>query len=230
MFYSGKPCPPFKIIILDEADAMTNAAQSALRRTMEKESRTTRFCLICNYVSRIIAPISSRCTKFRFKALGENKVVERLLLIAEKESVKIDREAIGCIVDVSGGDMRRAITILQSTHRLRNNQNISKADILDISGVIPTEYLEEFITICRSAVFNDLVKFVDEMTCRAYTFGQLLDQFNEFVIKRTDMTNLQKSSICEKIGQCSYRLSDGASEYLQVMDLACSMIILFSRK
>lgn len=76
----GKPCPPFKIIILDEADSMTHAAQSALRRTMEKECRATRFCFVCNYVSRIIEPIASRCTKFRFKPLCEEKV-EMVLVI-----------------------------------------------------------------------------------------------------------------------------------------------------
>lgn len=115
---------------------MTNAAQSALRRTMEKESRTTRFCLICNYVSRIIGPLTSRCTKFRFKPLGEEKLIERLQFICDAEELKTEKAVIAKIVETSGGDLRRAITCLQSVTRLKGKDaEISIKDIEEVTGV-----------------------------------------------------------------------------------------------
>lgn len=112
------PCPPFKIIVLDEADSMTQDAQSALRRTMETYSRMTRFCLVCNYVTRIIDPLASRCSKFRFKSLDQGNAVKRVDDIAKLEGVKLDDGVSEELVRVADGDLRKAITFLQSAARL----------------------------------------------------------------------------------------------------------------
>lgn len=112
------PCPPFKIIILDEADSLTQDAQSALRRTMEIYSKLTRFCLCCNYVSRIIDPVASRCSKFRFKALDGGHAKERIEEILSTEGVSYDPGVVEKALTVSDGDLRRAINLLQSAARL----------------------------------------------------------------------------------------------------------------
>jgi DNA polymerase III delta prime subunit len=111
-------CPPFKIIVLDEADSMTQDAQSALRRTMETYSKMTRFCLVCNYVTRIIDPLASRCSKFRFKSLDQGNAVKRVADIAMLEKVGLDDGVAEELVRVSDGDLRKAITFLQSAARL----------------------------------------------------------------------------------------------------------------
>ncbi|KAL6711893.1 Subunit of heteropentameric Replication factor C (RF-C) [Coniothyrium glycines] len=112
------PCPPFKIIVLDEADSMTQDAQSALRRTMETYSKMTRFCLVCNYVTRIIDPLASRCSKFRFKSLDQGNAVKRVADIARLEHVRLDEGVAEELVRVADGDLRKAITFLQSGARL----------------------------------------------------------------------------------------------------------------
>lgn len=112
------PCPPFKIIVLDEADSMTQDAQSALRRTMETYSKITRFCLVCNYVTRIIDPLASRCSKFRFKSLDSGDAVTRLEDIAKLEGVRLDEGVAQALAKCADGDLRKAITFLQSAARL----------------------------------------------------------------------------------------------------------------
>jgi len=117
-YRNSYPCPPFKIVVLDEADSMTQDAQSALRRTMETYSRITRFCLVCNYVTRIIDPLASRCSKFRFKALESGDARRRLEMIAGREGVLLAEGAVEALVKCAEGDLRKAITFLQSAARL----------------------------------------------------------------------------------------------------------------
>jgi DNA polymerase III delta prime subunit len=118
----GYPCPPYKLLILDEADSMTQDAQNALRRTMEAYSKVTRFCFICNYVSRIIEPLASRCAKFRFRPLHQEVMSDRVHYICKTEGVELDADAFKLLAQVSAGDLRKAVTTLQSAVRLAGSQ------------------------------------------------------------------------------------------------------------
>ncbi|CAL8255797.1 unnamed protein product [Merluccius merluccius] len=219
----GKKCPPFKIIILDEADSMTGAAQAALRRTMEKESRTTRFCLICNYVSRIIEPLTSRCSKFRFKPLANQVQEKRLLDICEKENLKYSEEAIAALVKVSDGDLRKAITYLQSAARLNVDKEITEKTIVEIAGVVPTKVIDNLLQICFKGTFEKVQIAIKNMVDEGYAATQILIQLHESVIEE-DLNDKQKSAITEKMAVVDKCLADGADEYLQMLSL-CSVIM-----
>jgi len=219
----GKPCPPFKIIILDEADSMTGAAQAALRRTMEKETRTTRFCLICNYVSRIIEPLTSRCSKFRFKPLANKIQEERLLDICQKENLKYSTEAIAALVKVSEGDLRKAITFLQSAARLNMDKEITETAIIEIAGVVPPKMIDNLLQICYKGTFEKLEIAVRNMVDEGYAASIVLGQLHDTLIGE-DLNDKQKSAITEKMAVVDKCLADGADEYLQILSL-CSVIM-----
>lgn len=220
----GKPCPPYKIIILDEADSMTHAAQSALRRTMEKETRSTRFCLICNYVSCIIKPLTSRCAKYRFRPLSRDTMYNRLKMICEEENVPYDQRTLDALVDTSGGDLRRAITCLQSCARLKIDTGLVYEDILEVTGVIPEKHIVELLEVCRQRNYDKVESYVEMLLCNAFCAPQILDQFQDLVITCSDLSDIQKAHICEKIAVCSWRLQEGASEYIQLLDLCCCIV------
>eukprot|EP00877_Chromochloris_zofingiensis_P010586 jgi/Chrzof1/5781/Cz16g15180.t1 len=151
----GYPCPPYKLLILDEADSMTQDAQNALRRTMEAYSKVTRFCFICNYVSRIIEPLASRCAKFRFKPLHQGIMHDRVKFICDKENVVLDGDALNLLGDISGGDLRKAVTTLQSAVRL-GGSHVQKQAILDVSGEVPQDVIRALLAACRSGSFARL--------------------------------------------------------------------------
>lgn len=169
------PCPPYKIIILDEADSMTQDAQSALRRTMETYSKITRFCLICNYVTRIIDPLASRCSKFRFKSLDEGNAVRRVEEIASKEGVRLEDGASEMLIKCSEGDLRKAITFLQSAARLvgavgpkkgkAEYDESSDPDAMDVDGkesgkVVTVKSIQDIAGVIPDETINKLVNSI----------------------------------------------------------------------
>ncbi|NXQ22814.1 RFC4 factor, partial [Peucedramus taeniatus] len=220
----GKMCPPFKIVILDEADSMTSAAQAALRRTMEKESKTTRFCLICNYISRIIEPLTSRCSKFRFKPLSDSIQRQRLLDVSEKEHVKISNEAVSYLVKVSEGDLRKAITFLQSATRLMGGKEITEKIITEIAGVIPKETIDELLLGCQSGSFEKLETLAKNLINEGFSVAQLVNQLHDTIVESEDYSDKQKSAIVEKFAEVDKCLADGADEFLQLMRL-CALVM-----
>ncbi|KOC62152.1 Replication factor C subunit 4 [Habropoda laboriosa] len=198
----GKSCPPFKIIILDEADSMTNAAQSALRRTMEKQSHSTRF-----------------------KPLGEEKIIERLEYICNQEDLKANKPVLLKIVEASGGDLRRAITCLQSITTLKGKDiEITTDDVLEIIGIVPDKWIDELMEVCKAKDYSKAEAFVDQFMLEAYASSQVIEQLSERIIYSNELTDKQKALIAEKLGECNYRLLDGGSEYMQLMSLCCGLI------
>ncbi|XP_016434266.1 replication factor C subunit 2 [Nicotiana tabacum] len=215
----GYPCPPFKIIILDEADSMTEDAQNALRRTMETYSKVTRFFFICNYISRIIEPLASRCAKFRFKPLTEEIMGSRILHICREEGLSLDSEALSTLSSISQGDLRRAITYLQSAARLFGS-SISARDLISVSGVIPNEVTQAIFSACRSGNFDLANKEVDNVIAEGYPVSQMLSQLYDIVIDVDGISDEQKARICKKFAEADKCLVDGADEYLQLLDVA----------
>lgn len=194
------PCPPFKIIILDEADSMTQDAQSALRRTMEQYSRITRFCLVCNYVTRIIEPLASRCSKFRFKSLDNSAAGERLEYIANLENLVLEDGVVDKLIQSSEGDLRRAITYMQSAARLvgagptgakkdddedsemtdATPQPVSVRMIEEIAGVIPEDVVDRLVEAMKPVKYGSsyeaVSKVITDVVADGWSATQLLLQ------------------------------------------------------
>ncbi|KAL3845506.1 hypothetical protein ACJIZ3_002909 [Penstemon smallii] len=215
----GYPCPTYKIIILDEADSMTEDAQNALRRTMETYSKVTRFFFICNYISRIIEPLASRCAKFRFKPLTEDIMTNRILYICNEEGLNLDSEALTTLSSISQGDLRRAITYLQSAARLFGS-SVSSKELISVSGVIPGEVVQALLSACRSGNFDMADKEVKNVIAEGYPASQMLSQLFDIIVEADDISDEQKAKICKKFAEADKCLVDGADEYLQLLDVA----------
>ncbi|KPV75921.1 uncharacterized protein RHOBADRAFT_35688 [Rhodotorula graminis WP1] len=223
--------PAFKIIILDEADSMTQDAQSALRRIMETYSKITRFCLICNYVTRIIEPITSRCSKFRFKPLDTTSTEARLRDICLAEKVDCPDDALAALIRTSDGDLRRAITYLQSASRLATatGEPISPVGVQEIGGVVPDGVMNELgralgpAGAAGASAFDTVRAAVEKVSREGYSAVQVLSQLHDLVILDPLVPARAKASIALDLGLADKALTDGADEELQLLN-CCARI------
>ncbi len=214
---------PFKVVFLDEADALTREAQQALRRTMENYTNTCRFILSCNYSSRIIDPIQSRCVVFRFKLLEKKDVVQVIKRIAENEKLAISDGAFDALYDGSEGDCRRTINLLQTTASISLNINEDMINMIlastkprDIKVVIDYALAGDFISAkdkLLDVMLKDSISGVD-------------------IIKaiQKEIWNLQiepeiKIKLTEKTGEIEFRMIEGSDEFVQLQALLASFVL-----
>lgn len=209
---------------------MTQDAQNALRRTMEQYSSVTRFCLICNYVSRIIEPIASRCAKFRFRPLKEELISQRLRLIADQEKIPCTDAVVSRLTQVSGGDMRKAITFLQSSYRLFGSlpDGVQTKHIDDIAGIVPDSIIADLFKVIQSKDFTKLQRFVDDLIADGFATSVVISQIHDELVKTNSsvvdilgpLDGVAKAHISECIAQADKCLIDGADETLQLLAVA----------
>ncbi|XP_069941144.1 replication factor C subunit 4-like [Cherax quadricarinatus] len=225
----GKPCLPYKIIILDEADFDDQCSPAALRRTREKQSRQP-VCLICNYVSGLLSlshrdvPISYPMHLFILFFAAHDIMVKRLSYICEEENVKYEDGALEVVIETSEGDLRRAITTLQSAARLRSGENIKRQDVYEITGVIPEKWLDELFIVCATDSYEKLSDFLNSMMIEGYSASQIMNQIHDRIISHDRLADLQKAAIFERLAICDHRLLEGGDEFLQVLDLCCTIM------
>lgn len=212
-------CPPYKLIILDEADAMTTEAQSALRKIMEDYSTITRFCFICNYINQIIDPINSRCVKFRFKPINIENMSIKLRSIADCENIQINDEAINEISKISNGDMRKAIMLIQNLNYL--DKPIDIEEVHEMANMVPVEKMNNIIDVCVSDKANpiEIHNLANDFNMNGYPISIVLLQLVDFIINNTVLDNKKKSKICLHISKTEKRLIDGSDEYLQLLSI-----------
>jgi len=218
---------PFKIIILDEADALTRDAQQALRRTMENYTKTCRFILICNYSSKIIDPIQSRCSLFRFKSLLENDIKEYIGNILKGEALKITADATDAVIDISMGDLRKVSNIIQASAIV--TKNITEKIIFDVTSRAKPDDVERMLKFALSGDFKKARKSLHELILKQGLAGEDIIKEIHKQVYSLDITEGDKIKLVDKIGEYDFRISEGGSAMIQLEALLAQFMLLKSK-
>ena len=209
---------PFRIIILDEADEMTSEAQTALRRIIEDSSRTTRFIIICNYLSQIIEPIQSRCVVFRFTRLTNEDIVSHLKTICQKEGVKYDDKALTQIYEATSGDLRHSINMLQAAAGMGS---VSMANVVASIGLSGKFKVGEVIKLALSGKFKEARAKLLELI---HVYGMSESDFLKYANQEAyDMKLERPDEFAALMAEYDYRLVSGAHPEIQLSALLAQL-------
>jgi replication factor C small subunit len=210
----GKP----KIIILDEADEMTSEAQTALRRIIEDSARTTRFVIICNYLSQIIEPIQSRCVVFRFTRIPKEDVIDHLKKICEQQKVKYEEKALAQIYEATGGDLRHSINIMQAAAGMGL---VSVASVAAAMGLSGRAKVGEVLRLAMSGKFNDSRAKLLELT---QVYGMSEGDFMKYANQEAYEMKIEKpDEFAAIMAEFDYRLAAGAHPEIQLSALLAQL-------
>ena len=214
----------FKIIFLDEADALTGAAQAALRRTMEKYSRTCRFVMSCNFSSKIIDPIQSRCAVFRFRPLKAEDVERYLKFVAVKEELNIDKEAYESLTYLAQGDLRRAINGLQMAAAA--NVDLTSDVVYQAVAAARPEEVKEALEMSLDNNFAGARERLDTLQITYGLAGEdVLRQMHRSV-RDIEVPDTIKVQMIEKLAEADFRLSEGANARIQIEAVIANFAVL----
>ncbi|MBD3203299.1 replication factor C small subunit [Candidatus Woesearchaeota archaeon] len=217
---------PFKIIFLDESDALTKEAQQALRRTMEKYTRTCRFILSCNFSSKILDPIQSRCAVFKFKPLKKEDIYDLIEKIAKNENIKVTDKAKQALFDVSSGDCRKLENILQSSAAV--TKNITEKTIYSIaSQALPKEIQEILDMVLKKDFINARKKLLSTMLENGLSGMDVIKQIQKN-IWQLKLDNRKKLEMIKMCGEIEFRMVEGSDEFLQLESLLADFVLIAS--
>lgn len=214
----------FKIIFMDEADALTSDAQAALRRTMEKFSKICRFILSCNYSSKIIDPIQSRCAVFRFQPVSKEDVRDFLMKIITVENVDIDDEAIEGLVHVARGDMRRAVNSLQVAASLNNR--IDMDTIYQVTGMANPEEVKGMLEMALDGNFVGARDRLDDIMITYGLSGQDIIRQIHSSFFELSIDDAEKVRLMDKTGEIEFRIVEGSNERIQLEALLAYLVMM----
>ena len=218
---------PYKMIILDESDALTQEAQQALRRTMENFTSVSRFILICNYSSKIIEPIQSRCAVFRFKTLIEDDMKKFIKRIVDEEKLKMTEDAIAAIIYLSEGDLRKVANLLQASAAL--GEKITESIVYDVASQAKPDDVKEMLEMTLKGNFEDARKRLQDMLLRQGLSGEDIIREIHKQIYSLDISEQAKIQLIEKTGEYEFRISEGSSDLIQ-LEALLAQFLLFGKK